>query len=60
MTESEHPAMMQNVGLIQDGGTKLLAKSSGKVVKDITLHSGGVGTKGVFFCNLLFCFSDIS
>ena len=57
MTESEHPAMMQKV---LDGATKLLAKSRGKVVNDITLHSGGVGTNGDFFCNFLFCFSVIS
>lgn len=47
--ESEQPAIMQKVELIHDGGTWLLAKRRGKEVKDITLHSGGVGTDGVFF-----------
>ena len=48
MKESEHPTITQYTALSHEGTTGDSSNNKGNEVNDITLHSGGVGTNGVF------------
>ena len=48
MMESEHPTMTQYTAFSHEGITGDPSNNKGNEVNDIILHSGGVGTNGVF------------
>ena len=58
MKESEHPTITQYTEFSQLAVSP--SNNNGNDVNDIILHSGGVGTNGVFLRCFLFCFSVIS